>query len=77
MVMLCCRCSTEVQVEDATTIQKGTWGYQRNTNINGYFTTDELIDLLVTVVRYGLYGIEKICVSVVQNWLHNMVLLKP
>jgi len=38
--------------EDATTIQKGSWGYQRNTDINGYFTTDQLIDLLVTVVRY-------------------------
>ena len=38
--------------EDATTIQKGTWGYRRNTDINGYYTTGELVDLLVTVIRY-------------------------
>ena len=37
--------------EDATSIQKTSWGYQRNTNIKGYFTTNELVDLMVSVVR--------------------------
>ena len=59
--------------EDATTIQKGTWGYQRNIDINGYYTTDELIDVLVTVVRFGLYVVKNICVNVAQKWLHSMV----
>lgn len=50
--------------EDATTIQKGTWGYQRNTDINGYYTTDELVDLLVTVVRYKQLVMVLPCVNV-------------
>ena len=34
------------------TVQKGSWGYKRNTDINGYYTAKELIDDLVMAVRY-------------------------
>lgn len=37
--------------EDCTTVQKGSWGYKRNTDISGYLTAQELIAELVTVVR--------------------------
>ena len=37
--------------EDAFTIQKSSWGYERNTNLSGYHTTNELVDDLVSVVR--------------------------
>lgn len=36
------------------TVQKDTWGYNRNTDINGYYTTKELISDLVIVVRYNV-----------------------
>ena len=40
--------------EDCMTIQKNTWGYNRNTNLTaGYYTTDELIDDMVIAVRYN------------------------
>ena len=34
------------------TVQKGSWGYKRNTDINGYYTAEELISQLVIAVRY-------------------------
>lgn len=37
--------------EDADTLDKSSWGYQRNIPLQGYHTTDDLIHLLVTVVR--------------------------
>ena len=38
--------------EDCMTVQKGSWGYKRNTDINGYHTAEELINQLVIAVRY-------------------------
>jgi len=35
------------------TVQKGSWGYKRDTDINGYYTAGELISDLVIVVRYN------------------------
>ena len=37
--------------EDALTVQKDSWGYERNTDLSGYHTTNELVDDLVSVVR--------------------------
>lgn len=37
--------------EDCMTVQKGSWGYIRNTDIHGYYTAGELINQLVIVVR--------------------------
>ena len=37
--------------EDADTIDKSSWGYQRDISIQGYHTTEDLVHLLVTVVR--------------------------
>ena len=34
------------------TVQKGSWGYKRNTDINGYHTADELINDMVTAIRW-------------------------
>jgi len=34
------------------TVQKNTWGYNRNTNLTGYYTANELIDDMVIAVRY-------------------------
>ena len=34
------------------TIQKTSWGYIRNTDISGYLTIEELLNELVTTVRY-------------------------
>ena len=37
------------------TVQKGSWGYKRDTDINGYHTAEELIGDLVMAVRYCVY----------------------
>ena len=34
------------------TVQKGSWGYKRDTDINGYYTAEELIGQLAIAVRY-------------------------
>ena len=37
--------------EDATTLQKSSWGYDRSVGLDGYATTEEIINQLVIVVR--------------------------
>ena len=45
------------------TVQKGSWGYKRNKDINGYYTADELIDEMVTTVRYVIaHRCDMLCV---------------
>ncbi|XP_065897280.1 alpha-L-fucosidase-like [Dysidea avara] len=39
--------------EDATTLQKSSWGYDRSVGLDGYATTEEIINQLVIVVSCG------------------------
>ena len=41
--------------EDATTLQKSSWGYDRSVGLSGYATTEEIINQLVIVVRSVQY----------------------
>ena len=34
------------------TVQRTSWGYIRNTNISGYLSIEELLNQLVSTVRY-------------------------
>ena len=34
------------------TVQKSSWGYIRNTNISGYLTIEQLLEQLVSTIRY-------------------------
>lgn len=43
----------EKKWENAMTIDKNTWGYNRRSNIEDYLTTKELIDTLVETVAFG------------------------
>ena len=47
------------------TVQKGSWGYIRNTDITGYYTAQELISDFVIAVRYYIqYAYAPLLISV-------------
>ena len=44
--------------ENAMTIDKDSWGYRYNANVSRYYTTEELVKILIDTVRYNWRIIE-------------------